>query len=157
MESKEQCKNICNIFDQLIEINDIFLYNKTKLYCEYVLGLGKEYVDGISNDLYEKCENYLKNLSSEEVEKQFIKSYESDLALKGKEICVEVDLFTNNEFLIKKAFFYCENIHRLKDVDQKLVNKCKDYKDKVNNFYSYLNSFEKNNFDRELKQELFDM
>ena len=105
MESKEQCKNICNIFDQLIEINDIFLYNKTKLYCEYVLGLGKEYVDGISNDLYEKCENYLKNLSSEEVEKQFIKSYESDLALKGKEICVEVDLFTNNEFLIKKSIF----------------------------------------------------
>ena len=74
MEREEECKNICNMVDQLIEKNDLFLYNKTKLYCEYVLGLGKEYVDGITDELYEKCENFLKKLSTdEELEKEFIK------------------------------------------------------------------------------------
>ena len=151
-------EELCDTFDQLINTDDEFLNNKTRLYCEYCVSLDKKYVDSIVDNFYEECENYLKKLSSnEELEKQFIKSYESDLSLKGKEICVEVEPFTNNEFLIKKAIYYSQIIHKLKDVDQKLVDKFEDYKDKVNNFYSYKNTFDKNNNDRESKQKWLDM
>ena len=92
-----------------------------------------------------------------DLEKQFIKSYETNLALKGKEICVEVEHFTNNELLIKKALSYCQIIHRLKDVDKKLVDKCEDYIDEENNFYSYKNTFDKINNERQSKQKWLDM
>ena len=149
-------EDLCEMFEQLIDTDEEFLNKKARLYCEYCVSLDKRYVDSIVDNFYEECENYIKKLSiNEELEKQFIKSYESDLALKGKEICVEVEPFTNNEFLIKKAISYCQNIHRLKDVDQKLVNKCKDYIDEVNNFYYYKHIFDKINYDRESKQKWF--
>lgn len=72
MEFEKESKNICNMIDQLIGINGITLSNKTKLYCEYVLGLDKEYVDGINKDLYKICENYLVTID-EKIEKEFIK------------------------------------------------------------------------------------
>ena len=151
-------RDLFNRFEQLIDTDEEFLNKKARLYCEYCVSLDKRYVDSIVDNFYEECENYLKKLSSnEELEKQFIKSYESDLALKGKEICVEVEPFTNNELLIKKAISYCQIIHRLKDVDQKLVDKCEDYIDEVNNFYSYKNTFDKINNDRESKQKWLDM
>ena len=40
-------EDLCETFDQLIKKDDEFLNNKTKLYCEYCLSLGKEYVDRI--------------------------------------------------------------------------------------------------------------
>ena len=141
-------EELCDKFDQLIDTDDEFFNKKTRLYCEYCVSLDKKYLDSIEDKFYEKCENYLKLSSKEELEKQFIKSYETVLALKGKEICVEVEPFTNNEFLIKKAILYCQNIHRLKDVDQKLVDKCKDYLDETYNFYYYKNIFDKINYNR---------
>ena len=71
MELEKESKNICNMIDQLIGINGITLCNKTKLYCEYVLGLDKKYVDGINEDLYEICENYLISIDGK-LEKEFI-------------------------------------------------------------------------------------
>ena len=150
-------EELCDTFDQLIITDDEFLNKKTKLYCEYCLSLGKEYVDSIQDNFYEKCENYLKLSSNEELEKQFIKSYETVLALKGKEICEEVEPFTNNEFLKKKAIFYCQNIHRLKDVDQKLVDKCKDYLNETLNLTIMKIFLIKITFDRDSKQKLMDM
>ena len=40
-------EELCDTFDQLIITDDEFLNKKTKLYCEYCLCLGKEYVDSI--------------------------------------------------------------------------------------------------------------
>ena len=47
-------EELCLVIDQLIKTDDTFLNNKTKLYCEYCLSLGKEYVDSIRPGLYEK-------------------------------------------------------------------------------------------------------
>lgn len=154
MSRKECEKDICDKFKQ-IEYTDDKL---TRIYCEYVLCLNKIYVDRIVDGFYEQCENYLKEYSSnEEREKQFIKSYETDLALKGNEICAEVEPFTNNELRVKKAVVYCENTYILKDINQKLVDKCKNYLEEVNKFYSYKNTFVKINNDRKIEQEWLDM
>ena len=150
MNRKQPEHDICEKIEQLIGFKDEMLKNKTKFYCEHTLKFGKEYVDKLTDGLYDECENYLKNSSNEELEKQFIKCCETVLALKGKEICEEVDPFTNNEFLIKKGKFYCENIFRLKDVDKKLVDKCKDYLEELYNFYYYQNIFDKNNMRKEI-------
>ena len=58
MEQIEKGKQICLIIDQLINENNKFLNDKTKLYCEYCLSLGKEYVDSIRPGLYEECEKF---------------------------------------------------------------------------------------------------
>ena len=162
MEREEQGKNICETFDQLINTDDEFLNNKTKLYCEYCLSLDKEYVDSINNDFYEECENYLKKFSSNEAkEKQFIKSYESNLAVEGKEICKEVESIgvVNNELLVEKAVVYCQFIssHKVDGVDAKLVERCQNYIDDVNNFYRYKFIFNKVNIDRREKKMCLDM
>ena len=117
MERVEQGKDICNIFEHLVDTADEFLNNKTKLYCEYCVGLGKEYIDSITSNLYEECENYLKKFNSnEENEKQFITSYKSTLAKKGKEICKEVDsiICDNDELMVEKANTYCNFISHSK-------------------------------------------
>ena len=51
-------EELCLVIDQLIKTDDTFLNNKTKLYCEYCLSLGKEYVDSIRPGLYEECEKF---------------------------------------------------------------------------------------------------
>ena len=155
MSHKECEEDICNKFNQLIVTDDKFESNLTRFYCDYVLCLNKIYVDSIVDGYYEQCENYLKEFDNEEdEEKQFIKYKENILSLKGKEICEEVDPFTNNEFLIKKAKFYCDNIFRLKDANKKLVNKCKDYLEKLYNFNSYKDIYDKNNLRREILSDV---
>ena len=149
MEREEQGENICERVDQLINKDDEFLNNKTKLYCEYCLSLGKKYVDSITVDLYEECENYLKNFSSnKEKEEQFIKSYESKLARKGEEICKEIESYVNNELLVKKAVTYCHFISGQKNDNQDLVDRSQKYIEEVNDFYSYENTFNKIKHDR---------
>ena len=162
MERVEQGKNICEIMDQLIDTDDEFLNNKTKLYCEYCLSLGKKYVDSITDDLYEECENCLKYFSSnKEKEEQFIKSYQSILAKKGKEICKEVDsiIGDNDELLVEKAYVYSTFIssHRVDGVDPKLVEKCQNYIDDLVNFQHYKTTFNKVNNDRRERESLLDM
>lgn len=151
-------EELCVTFDQLIDTDDEFLNNKTKLYCEYCVSLGKENVDRIVYSLYDDCKNYFKKFgSNEEREKQFIKSYESNLALEGKEICVEVESSVNNELLVEKAVVYCQFISRQKDVDPKLVERCQNYIDDVNNLYRYKSTFNKVNNDRREKEMCLDM
>ena len=66
MEKIEKGKYICEMIDHLIDEDDEFIKNKTRLYCKYILRLNKEYVDSIVSDLYEDCKNYLKKFSSNE-------------------------------------------------------------------------------------------
>ena len=149
MQREEQGKNICDCIDQLISTDEL-LNNKTKLYCEFCLSLGKEYVDSITDNLYEKCENYLKNYSSNsEKEEQFIKSYESILAWEGEKICKEIESIggVNNNLLVRKAFLYC---NANSDFNTQLYEKCVNYTFKVLNFDKLKNAFLKNNDEREL-------
>ena len=71
----------------------------------------------------------------EQIEKQFITSYQSILAKKGKEICKEVEsIFDDNDELMKeKANTYCQFISSFKvdGVDPKLVERCQNYIDDV--------------------------
>ena len=159
MERKQQEKDLCLRIEQLIGV-DVILSNKTKLLCEDCLSFGKKYVDRITDGLYEECENYLKKFSSyEEKEKQFIKSYESNLAVEGKEICKEVDNtdVVNNELLVEKAVIYCDFISRQKDVDPKLVERFNNFKEDVCNFYSYKNNFRNITHNRKEKEKCLDM
>ena len=61
-------EDICETIEQLIDTDDTFLNNKTKLCCEYCLSLGKEYVDSIRPGLYEECEKF--NITTQERERR---------------------------------------------------------------------------------------
>ena len=97
----------------------------------------------------------------EQIEKQFITSYLSILAKEGKEICKEVESkFDDNDELTKeKANTYCQFIFSFKvdDVDPKLVERCRNYIDDVNNFNLYKSTFNKVNIDRREKESWLDM
>ena len=74
----------------------------------------------------------------EKFDKQLISSYESTLALEGREICKEVDsiLGDNDDLLIEKANTYClfcTNPKRFY-IDAKLVERCKKYLDNMRNY-----------------------
>ena len=162
MERVEQGKDICERIEQLIDKDDKFLNDKTKLYCEYCLSLGKEFVDSITDNLYEECENYIKKFSSnEEKEKQFITSYLKKLAKEGKEICKEVDsiIGDNDELLLEKAGIYCQFIssHKVDGVDSNLIERCNNYLEDANNFYRYKSTFNKINIDGREKESWLDM
>ena len=95
----------------------------------------------------------------EKNEKKFIVAYETTLADEGREICKEVDStsFVNNELLIEKAVMYCKFISSQKDVDPKLVEKCKNYVNNAINFNRYKNTFHNINIYRREKEKCFDM
>ena len=59
---EEKSKNIFGTIDNLIEKDNKFILDKTKLYCEYCLRLDKDNVNRIAENFYEECENYLKEL-----------------------------------------------------------------------------------------------
>ena len=59
---EEKSKNIFGTIDNLIEKDNKFILDKTKLYCEYSLRLDKDNVNRIAENFYEECENYLKEL-----------------------------------------------------------------------------------------------
>ena len=61
----------------------------------------------------------------EKFENQLISSYESTLAVEGREICKEVD----DELLVEKANAYCRFCTDPKrvNIDEKLFDKCKNY------------------------------
>ena len=162
MECVEQGKYICEWIEQLIPKEDKFLNVKTKLYCEYCLSLGKEYIDSITSNLYEECENYLKKFNSnEENEKQFITSYKSNLAKKGEEICKKVDsiIGENEELLIEKAFTYCYFLtNKIKvDLDSELVDRSKKYLDEISYYKHIRDTFSKVNIERRERLDMRNM
>ena len=68
----------------------------------------------------------------EQIKKNFMTSFESNLVSEGCDICKEVEsLFNdNNEFKIDKAYYYCLFIRYLRseyDVDIKLYERCLEY------------------------------
>ena len=67
----------------------------------------------------------------EKFDNQLISSYESTLAVEGREICKEVDsiLEDDDELLVEKAKAYCHFCTDPKrfDIDEKLFDKCKKY------------------------------
>ena len=74
----------------------------------------------------------------EQIEEQFINSYETALAKEGKEICKEVDqlIKDNKKFVIDKAQAYCSFcLSFKKDVmDDKLYERCEKYSDDMRNY-----------------------
>ena len=95
----------------------------------------------------------------EQFEKQFITSYLSILAKEGKEICKEVEsIFEDNDELMKeKANTYCQFISSVDGVDSKLVERCQNYIDDVNNFNRFKFTFDKVNISRREKERWVDM
>ena len=59
----EKGKEICNIIDQLIGLDNKSIIDKAKSYCKYCLSLNKEDVNSICNNFYEECENYLESIN----------------------------------------------------------------------------------------------
>ena len=83
----------------------------------------------------------------EKFDKQLISSYESTLALEGREICKEVDsiLEDDDELLVEKANAYCLFCTDPKrvNIDEKSFERCKKYLDDIRN-YSDINYILKN-------------
>ena len=83
----------------------------------------------------------------EKFDKQLISSYESTLAVEGREICKEVDsiLEDDDELLVEKANAYCLFCTDPKrvNIDEKLFERCKKYLDDIRN-YSDINYILKN-------------
>ena len=67
----------------------------------------------------------------EKFENQLLSSYESTLAVEGREICKEVDslIQDDDELLVEKANAYCRFCTDPKrvNIDEKLFDKCKNY------------------------------
>ena len=83
----------------------------------------------------------------ENFDKQLISSYESTVAVEGREICKEVDsiLEDDDELLVEKANAYCLFCTDPKrvNIDEKLFERCKKYLDDIRN-YSDINYILKN-------------
>ena len=83
----------------------------------------------------------------EKFDKKLISSYESTLAVEGREICKEVDsiLEDDDELLVEKANAYCLFCTDPKrvNIDEKLFERCKKYFDDIRN-YSDINYILKN-------------
>ena len=88
----------------------------------------------------------------EQIEKQFITSYQSTLAKEGKEICKEVDFIMcdNDELMVEKADTYCNFISHSKrhGFDPKLVDRCRKYLDEMRNYNLFKHTLEEVNFSR---------
>ena len=91
-------EDICRTMDNLIDEDNKFIIDKAILYCKYCLRLNKDEVNSLEKKFYEECEDYLKKLESnintrletEQIEKQFINSYQSNLASEGKEKMIDM-------------------------------------------------------------------
>ena len=173
MEDKsffEKRKCICEVVEQVFGFNEKKdLIEKYKFYCKYLLSLNKDYVNNsfVSN-FYEECEDYFKELESnsndglenEQIEKQFINTYQSKLASEGKEICKEVESqFDDNDlFKMEKANNYSNFICYLRDVDPKLYERCQKYKSDFRNLNNYKKIFYNDiEFERKEKERSMDM
>ena len=74
----------------------------------------------------------------EKIENQLISSYESTLAVKGREICKEVDSILEDDIdlLREKAVVYCYVCEKFKKdvINKELIDKCKKFLDNFRNY-----------------------
>ena len=127
-------KDIFEIVDQIIITNKKFEKDKLKLYCEYCLSLGKEYLDSEMLGLYEACEKFNKsNNKMEDLEKQI------KLGLEAIDICEDIIKYIgeNDIMRIYKAKVFCEFFlcYKLDGVETtELKERCKKYLENFDNF-----------------------
>ena len=148
------------MFEQLIKENETFLNNKLKLYRDYCLSLGKEYLDSVIPGLYEKVKNInIINNKMEDLEKQFITSSQSNLVQEAKKICenILVMIGEQDEMLMDKAKVFCKYFlnHKPDGVETtELEKRCVKYIENLDNFHYYKLTFKNNTIK---KESLFDM
>ena len=172
MEDKsffEKGRYICEVVEQVFGFDEKNLIEKFKFYCKYLLSLNKDYVNNsFTSNFYEECEDYFKELVSssndglenEQIEKQFINTYQSNLASEGKEICKEVESQFDDYDLFKmeKAYNYSNFTCYLRDVDPKLYERCQKYKSDFRNLNNYKKIFYNDiEFERKEKEKMIDM
>ena len=165
----EKGNDIEGVVEQIFGLDEKNLIEKYKFYCKYLLSLNKDYVNNsVNRNYYEECEDYFKELESnsndglenEQIEKQFINTYQSNLASEGKEICKEVESQFDDYDLFKmeKAYNYSNFICYLRDVDPKLYERCQKYKSDFRNLNNYKKIFYNDiEFERKEKERLMDM
>ena len=131
-------KDIFEIVDQLIITNEKFEKDKLKLYCEYCLSLGKEYLDSVvMPGLYEACEKFnISNNKMEDIEKEI------KLGIEAIDICEEILKYIGEKDIMKKdkAKAYCEFFlcYKMDGLDTKeLKVRCKKYLKDYANFNHY--------------------
>ena len=95
----------------------------------------------------------------EQIEEHFITSYQSNLAKEGKEICEEILVMIGekDKMMIEKAKAFCEFFlsYKLDGVNtEKLLERCKNYLNKVCDFNRYEYAFRSINNER---KSLLDM
>lgn len=104
--------------------------------------------------------NLNNGLEIEQIEKQFITSFQSKLASEGELICKEIESQFDEYDLFKMEKAYnCSNfISYLRGVDPKLYERCQKYKSDFRNLNKYKKNFYNDiGFERKEKQELIDM
>ena len=90
----------------------------------------------------------------EDLQKQFIFFCQSNLAKEGKEICEEILVMIGEkeEMMMEKAKAFCEFFlsYKLDGVNaEKLVEKCENYLENLDNFHKYKSTFKQNTIERE--------
>ena len=96
----------------------------------------------------------------EKIERNFINSYETTLAEEGEKLCKEIENIIKvcDELLVNKASVYCQFIvSKLDRLDPKLVERCQNYIDDVNNFNRYKTTFIEVDNDRKERKRWLDM
>lgn len=86
----------------------------------------------------------------EDLEKQFITSFQSILTQEGKEICEEILVMIGekDEMMLEKAKAFCEFFisYKLDGVNtEKLEERCRKYLEEIYNLYKYKEDFKKAN------------
>ena len=93
----------------------------------------------------------------EDLEKQFITSCQSILTQEGKEICKDVLVMIGDkdELMLEKAKAFCKFFcsYKLDGVNtEKLLERCKNYLEELNNFHKYKYTFKQANYVRKEKE-----
>ena len=86
----------------------------------------------------------------EDLEKQFITSFQSILLKEGKEVCEEILVMIGekDEMVLEKAKAFCEFFlsYKLDGVNtEKLEERCRKYLEEIYNLYEYKEDFKKAN------------
>ena len=86
----------------------------------------------------------------EDLEKQFITSFQSILLKEGKEVCEEILVMIGekDETVLEKAKAFCEFFlyYKLDAVNtEKLEERCRKYLEQIYNLYKYKEDFKKAN------------